>query len=257
MTDTATYLYAIIRPIPPVAVVGLRGIGGSGVRAIPAGDLTCVASSVDPAEFAPDAMSRNLESLAWLERAAREHDDVVQAVSALSTAVPLRLATICRDDASAVQRVRGHAHEAAALLAHLDGHEEWGVKIFYIPHEPAVTSAVGARSEADASGTAYLLRRRAELAARARTAARIAEEADGVFDRLAALASRARRHRLQDPQLSGVVDPMVLNAAFLVERTRLAAFHDAVDRLAATRPPGAVQSTGPWPPYSFANLDGS
>src|SRR3954469_15023579 len=174
MTDAATYLYAITRPIPPVAVVGLRGIGGGAVRAIPAGDLTCVASSVDPADFDEEAMSRNLESLAWLERAAREHDDVVQAVAALATTAPLRLATICRDDASAVQRVRARAHETAALLAHLDGHEEGGVKLFDAPEEPAVRSSVGpdAGARAGSSGTAYLLRGRAELAARADAAAR-------------------------------------------------------------------------------------
>jgi Gas vesicle synthesis protein GvpL/GvpF len=255
MTDPATYLYAITRPIPPVAVVGLRGIGGGAVRAIPAGDLTCVASSVDPGEFDEESMSRNLDSLAWLERAAREHDDVVQAVAALATAVPLRLATICRDDVSAVQQVRARAHEAASLLAHLDGHEEWGVKLFDASERPAANSTIG--SGPGSSGTAYLLRRRAELASRAEAAARSAEQADEVFDRLAALATQARRHRLQDRQLSGAASPMLLNAAFLVDRTRLAEFHEAVDQLAAARPGGAVQSTGPWPAYSFANLDGS
>jgi hypothetical protein len=254
VSRSATYLYAISRPIPPVALVGLRGIDGGFVRALPVGELTCVVGSVCLDDFDDDALGRNLENLAWLERIARQHDDVVREVAALAATVPLRLATICSDDAAAAERVQAMAAEARQALEHLDGREEWGVKLFDVaaPAPAAVGSAAGA-----SSGLDYLRRRRDELAQRAERAEQAADGAEAAFSELAALAVQARRHRLQDPQLSGVRSPMLLNAAFLVDRGRVDEFRAVVDRLAAERPEGAVVLTGPWPGYSFAGLQQS
>ncbi|MFN2560280.1 MAG: GvpL/GvpF family gas vesicle protein [Jatrophihabitans sp.] len=67
---------------------------------------------------------------------------------------------------------------------------------------------------------------------------------------------RAHRHRPQDHRLTGVAAPMLLNAAFLVDRHRADQFRRAVDELAGVRAPDAIALTGPWPPpYSFAALE--
>jgi hypothetical protein len=252
VTRSATYLYAVSRPIPPAALVGLRGIDGGFVRALAVGELTCVVGSVDLDEFDDDALGRNFENLAWLERIARQHDDIVREVATLATTVPLRLATICRDDESAAQRVAAMADDALRALEFLDGREEWGVKLFDVaaPAPATVGAAAGA-----SSGVDYLRRRRDELAQRAARMERATEQAEAAFTDLAALAVQARRHRLQDPALSGVRSPMLLNAAFLVDRAREREFRAVVDRLAAGRPDGAVVLTGPWPGYSFAGLE--
>ena len=257
MTRSATYLYAVSRPIPPVAVLGLRGIGGGCVRALPVGDLTCVVSSADLTEFDEEPLRENLENLGWLERVARQHDDVVQAVAALATTVPLRLATICRDDSSARERVQTLHGEALRVLEVLDGREEWGVKLYDV-REPAAEpagAAVGAVAAGGTSGTAYLQRRREQLAQQARAGEAAAEDADRFFAQVGAAAVLSKRHRPQDPHLSGVASPMLLNASFLVDRERSTGFRAAVDRLAGDRPPGAVVLTGPWPAYSFAALE--
>jgi hypothetical protein len=256
MTRSATYLYAVSRPIPPVALLGLRGIGGGCVRALPVGELTCVVSSADLTEFDEEPLRENLENLGWLERVARQHDDVVQAVAALATTVPLRLATICRDDSSARERVQALHGEALRVLELLDGREEWGVKLYDVP-EPAGATAgatVGAAA-GGTSGTAYLQRRREQLAQQARAGEAAAEDAERFFAEVGGAAVLSKRHRPQDPHLSGVASPMLLNASFLVDRERSTEFRATVDRLAGDRPPGAVVLTGPWPAYSFAALE--
>jgi hypothetical protein len=247
--SAATYLYAITRNDPAVDVAQLRGVDDEPVRLLADGDLACVVGSVRLEEFGEAALARNLEDLGWLERVARRHDGVVRALAERSAAVPLRLAVICRDDESARERVRAVGAHAGELLDRVEGCAEWGVKLFApaMDDEQAATPA--------ASGTAYLQRRRQALTEREDHAGTARRDAEAVFERLAARARAAVRHRPQDQRLTGVRAPMVLNAAFLVDRSAHADFHALASELAAQRPPDALVITGPWPPYSFTSLE--
>jgi hypothetical protein len=229
----------------------VRGVADEPLRIVEDEDLACVVGSVPLDEFGEEALVRNLESLAWLERVARRHDAVVRAVAEQNAAVPLRLAVICSDDGSAQARVRTLGTRAVELLDRIEGREEWGVKLFAAvgPGEP------GAVTDPPASGTAYLQRRRQALAEREGAATEARRDADVVYERLAGSAVAARRHRLQDQRLTGSALPMVLNAAFLVERAQRDAFRTVVDELADGREPDTFVLTGPWPPYSFASLE--
>jgi Gas vesicle synthesis protein GvpL/GvpF len=251
MGGAATYLYAIIRSMPANGLTGIRGIGGAPVRALADSELACIAGTVDLAEFGEDALRANLENLGWLERVARQHDDVVQDIARRTPTVPLRLAVICRDDASALDRLRTVREDAITMLNTIDGREEWGVKLLDMGEEPAPAVNTGSRP----SGTAYLQRSRQRLDSRRQASALAAQDAETVFGALAEIAVQSCRHRPQDPKLSGVAHPMSLNAAFLVDRARAGEFRSAVVRLAADRAPGAVVLTGPWPAYSFVTLE--
>jgi hypothetical protein len=255
MSGSATYLYAVIRASSAAALAPeLNGIDGGQVRIIPAGEVACAVSTVGLDEFGEGPLQRNLEDLAWLERVAREHDAVVHALARHTTTVPLRLGAVYLDDDSAVAHVRRLEPTAVATLDVLEGREEWGVKVYAVP--PRRDTGSGA-ADRPSSGLDYLRRRRAELERKAEDASASAADADAVFERLRSVAVLARRHRPQDPVLSGVPHAMVLNAAFLVDRDAGPPFRREVESLAAARPEGAVVLTGPWPPYSFATLDGA
>jgi hypothetical protein len=252
LSGSATYLYAVARTPVPSLPLDLRGVSEAPVRFVSEGDLTCVVSTVDLDEFGEEPLGRNLEDLDWLARVAREHDAVVHEMARSMTIVPLRLATVYTDDASALRRVGELRATALATLDVLEGREEWGVKMYAVPQAPAT---VGAAAPRPVSGVEYLRRRRAELDQRSGDAVAAANDADAVFEQLRQISVIARQHRPQDPALSGVTHPMVLNAAFLVDRTRSPEFCSEVDAVASQRPEGAVVLTGPWPPYSFATLD--
>jgi Gas vesicle synthesis protein GvpL/GvpF len=252
MNGPGTYLYAVARPFDEGLLADVRGIGGGELRLLGQEGLTFVVSTVDLGEFAPGPLNKNLEDLNWLERVAREHDSVVQAVAGVTSAVPLRLGTVYCDDESALRRLAGLRPAALATLDVLTGREEWGVKLYAVPTRPP--AEVGAAAQ-PGSGLDYLRQRRAALDRRTLEARAAADEADAVFERLRDIAVLARRHRPQDPVLSGVKHPMLLNAAFLIDRDRVATFQAAVAALADEHPEGAVVLTGPWPAYSFATLD--
>lgn len=251
MSETATYLYALARAARVGEAPQVSGVAGSPVRTLVNGELGCFVSTVALAEFGADALRTNLEDLGWLEQTARAHDQVVQACAQVTTIAPVRLATVFADDQSVTERIGALSATALDVLSRVDGREEWGVKMFAAESaEPTPPSDEGA-----ATGTAYLRQRRQEQTMRAEAAERAVRDAETVFAALAEFAALTRRHRPQDSRLTGDPRPMVLNAAFLIDRERVDAFRSAVADLAAARPPDSIVLTGPWPPYSFTALD--
>ena len=251
MTSTATYLYAITRPVAAAAVAELRGIGGTPVRVIEHGELAGLVSTVDLADFGEQALAEHMADLGWLARAAREHDEVVRAASRITTTMPLRMATVCHDDDAVHSRLESVLDSAVRVLPELDGRDEWGVKMFAI----AASSDAQERPDAPRSGADYLAQRRRELTRRDDSIESAARAAADVFARLAEVAAASRQHPPQDRRLSGVPHQMVLNAAFLVDRESEDAFRAVVAAVSAQGPPGGVVLTGPWPPYSFVPSD--
>jgi len=148
----------------------------------------------------------------------RRHHDVVAALFEHATVLPLRFGTLfAHDDAAREMLLRCH-DEAVATLATLADHREWGVRV----RRPGAAPAAGL------SGTDYLAMRR--------------RERDGVHlhQRLVRHASRSTVRR--DGNLK-------LDAVYLVPRIGEKAFLAEVGRI-----DGEVDTTGPWPPYSFSEL---
>jgi Gas vesicle synthesis protein GvpL/GvpF len=249
MTATATYLLALIRPHPVPQLVDICGIGDAPLRAITEGGLAAVACDVPLSEFGERPLQENLESLQWLEKTARAHDLAVRLLAQQVTTAPLRLATIYRDDESVRDLLRGIAGVASEVLTRLDGRDEWGVKLY------GLADCADDERHNDGSGANYLRRRRAALVSRQDAAEQAAQTAADVLAALSELSADARAHRLQDSQLSGVAAPMLLNGAFLVDRSGVEQFSQLVKELAEKHPQLSFTLTGPWPPYSFAAWD--
>lgn len=273
-TGSASYFYAITRPVEPTALEEVVGVGSAPVRLVTDGDLAAVVSTVDLAEFGEDGLRRNLEDLRWLEGVARAHDAVVRAASAAAPTAPLRLATICLTDAAVRERLREIAEAAGRALDRITGRVEWSVKVVV----PAASAAGPASAAGSASaggpgrdagpddvgsapaarggaGTAYLERRRQETRQREVDVARAGAIADDVHSELSTAAAAGRRLPPQDQRLAGYDGTMVLNGAYLVGVDDGEAFAALVAAAAAARPDVRIDVGGPWPPYSFATLE--
>src|SRR5262249_11656474 len=79
--------------------------------------------------------------------------------------------------------------------------------------------------------------------------------AQGIHEGLTAKAIDTRLHPPQSPQLSGIRQPMLLNAAYLLDVADGPSFTASVAGHATGHSELRVELTGPWPPYSFANVD--
>ncbi|MBO0829407.1 MAG: GvpL/GvpF family gas vesicle protein [Streptosporangiales bacterium] len=252
MAEPGRYVYAVCRAGDRAevtdALTGVRGVADAPVGVLDHATLCAVVSEVDLAEYGEDGLRRNLEDLGWVERVARAHDHVVGAVSTVTTCAPLRLVTICSDDDSVRAKVDAQRDELERTLTLLDGRVEHGVKAYAA--EPGATAAAGVADEP--TGTAYLMRRRQETATREAADQAAADAADEVHTQLRELAIASRRYPPQDKRLSGRRERMVLNGAYLVDRSATPELEQAVAVLAERHPQLELELTGPWPPYSFA-----
>jgi hypothetical protein len=161
--------------------------------------------------------------------------------------VPFRLATVYHDDAGVRDLLERRRRELLATLDSVAGRAEWGAQAYASAPGPVPAAADG---QAEGPGTGYLLRRRAERASRERARQEALASARRVHASLERLAVAAR---LQPPGAPrpDQPGPMVLNAAYLVDRTArddlVATTRTLADRYSELH----LRMTGPWPAYSF------
>ncbi|MEV8191979.1 GvpL/GvpF family gas vesicle protein [Rhodococcus pyridinivorans] len=258
MTDTTgTWMYAVTDgTLVGHETEGASGVAGEQVRTVQEGGLTAVVGTVPLDDFGEAALARNLEDLDWLERVARAHDSVVAGLARHFSVVPLRLATVCLDDERVRALLTEHREQFASALALVTGRTEWGVKAF-ADRKALTAAAAEAHAEGTGSGrgTAYLLRRRAQLAAQESIERDAAERAADIHDRLLRVSAAGRRSAPTDPALSGSQEWMLLNGTYLVDDDRADEFYSEVEELGSLNPGIRLETSGPWPPYSFAGAE--
>jgi hypothetical protein len=263
MTDTdIVYAYAVLRRTPEAdeAVTGLRGVAGEPIHLVESADpgpqLAAAVGPVPAADFAEAPLKAHLEDLSWLESTARAHHTVVATLAGLGDAVlPLRLATVYRDEDRVRQTLDTRREDFLPLLDRLTGHVELGVKIYAAPE-----TADAAPSDPDPAPSADLNPGRAYLAGRRRRR-RTAEDAWHAATRTAArltetVATLAVDHVAHRPQRGDLAGPVpgtnVSNDTYLVPADRVDDFRTRVLAAAEGLSGVHVDVTGPWAPYSFA-----
>jgi hypothetical protein len=225
------------------------GVASRPVEVVAEGDVAALVSAVPADEFGEAPLRENLNNRAWLERTAREHEDVLERALAQTAVVPFRLCTIYESPERVCELLAARGAGLAALLRRLDGRVELGVKAYFDPTESP------AEGEPQ-SGREYLLRRQREREAAEEATRFKAEAARASHERLAAVAEEARANPPQPAELSGRTEEMLLNGAYLVRRDD-GRLRDVVAELDLLYGPQGVtyELTGPWPPYNFVPRD--
>lgn len=198
------------------------------------------------------AIQRGLSDLDWVSRAAIAHEAVVESFINATAVLPMKLFTIFMNDNRALAHVRRERARIGAAAKRVANHREWGVRVVL---DRARAAGVAASKRAAAgglrSGVAYLRRKKAQRDAATELADRARDTVAELYDRLEGRSKLAKRR--SPSELPGAGGPLLLDAAFLVARTKEAAFRARVLREARslhTRGYGVIL-TGPWPPYSF------
>ncbi|MFI0816454.1 GvpL/GvpF family gas vesicle protein [Streptomyces sp. NPDC021098] len=267
MTEIAqhmVYAYAVLRPTPEAAraVAALRGVAHEQVGLVETGELAAAVGPVPAGEFGEEALKARLEELPRLESLARGHHGVVAALTPLGAVLPLRLATVYRDEDRVRQVLQERRDAFLPLLERLTGRVEWGVKVYTDVREEAESASENGAG--DGTGDAGLSPGRAYLAARrrrrrgtedawqaaVRTAARIADEAGEIA--VERVAHRPQRGELAKAGGGDGGGENIANDAYLVPADRAEDFRARVLAAAEGQQGVRVEVTGPWAPYSFA-----
>jgi hypothetical protein len=214
------HLYALADR--PVRLPALGGIAKAPLAAADAGGIDAIFS-----EVAAGQSEASDESIL-------AHARVVEEVAALNDAVlPARLARPYASEAALVAAVRARSAKLRDALEHVRGCVELGVRVM---REREGTAPP------DRSGGDYL---RGRLAA--------VHSADSIGGELDAAVDPIVRDRSRGVTATST---LVLSAAYLVPRAEVESFREAVKTVAGGHPEFGFVCVGPWPPYSFALVDG-
>ncbi len=234
----ALYLYGISERCDPAAAQGLIGVDGSApVECVPCGSLFCWVSRVARDVFA-DRLAENMENLDWLAAASVRHQRVVGRLAERLDVLPARFGSVFLSEPSLAQDVNSRAESLHRALGRIRGAEEWGVKLFAAPH--SADGNVSARS-----GREYLQRKSELLAAREQGGP--PPETKALAAELDAVAAASTLH----PRPATHQPGLVWQASYLVPRTRVKKFHAVLQRFARKLTGVRLETSGPWPPYSF------
>jgi hypothetical protein len=213
--------------------------------------MWAVVADAPLAQYSEEAINRGLTDLDWVSRAAVAHERVVESFNTMPAVLPMKLFTIFMNDERVLEHVARERGHIQTLLKRVQDHDEWGVRVV-LDKARALAGRAGKPSRAvAASGAGYLQRKKAQQDASTMLAQRSREVVAGLYDRLAHEATLATRRSANELPAQG--GPLLLDAAFLVARTRTARFRAGVARQTRDGAPQGyvITLSGPWPPYTF------
>ena len=260
----ACYMYCVLPAGETVALEDVGGVAaGSRVTTLTHGELRALVSEVDLEEFGEQALKRNLEDLGWLERTARAHDAVLARALAADAVVPMRLCTIFANEGRAREMLATEREVLLSALARLRGRSEWSVKVLAdhqtiesLAQQRTPRMAEMAAGETESRGRAYFARKRQARTASEAARATVQTAVEDIHARLRERAAAAAVLTPQHPDVSGRRGHMVLNGAYLVDRSQTQAFTALAEASAEQyRPQGLeLELSGPWAPYNFVSV---
>jgi hypothetical protein len=211
-----------------------RGISGLPVRIAKFQDLSAVVSVC------------RADGLKVTRKNALAHHEVVRSITKQTTPLPARFGTLVT-----VQQlsnyVSTHRQAIKAKLAHVRGRVEMNVRM--IANLITDTSQESKIEIVPGPGTAFLLERRREI---------VREKAGAIYKKQFSLWLHEKLGDLvKDEKISVVLSETVIlaRADHLIERVDVEEYRTKMAGVVKEQPETRFMVSGPWPPYSFANIE--
>ena len=205
----------------------VQGIAGAAVQLLEIENLSLLVS-----EFSGDVVPVNRDN-------ALAHAAVVRSVLDRTTPLPFRFATLATED-QLRSYVTARRDALLAKFALVRGRVEMNVKIISDREETQEVE----EWVAERPGTSFLLQKREEILG-SEAAKEVAGWLEGVV-----------REYVRDKTFkTNVTSQLLLSAAHLVEREAVSQYRERLKAARVERPELKFLLSGPWPPYSFANID--
>jgi len=260
------YVYGIVRDDFDVSRAP-TGVDDAAVSVSKSGKIAALVSRLPKTDYASKAVESNSGDVSWLSPRAMAHDRVLTWAQDHGGVIPLPMFSMWGSEEALQKSLKAKAAKLKGTFERVSGADEFGLRVHRRDDvmleaiddlDPALAK-LRREAESAAPGQRYLLERK--VAEQSKEAVRAASRrlAKQIFTELCGFARDALSRPLV-PEANRVPDAtLVLNAAFLVDRTRLEEFRVAVGaRVRDYQPRGlAFDFTGPWPPYNFVAEPGA
>jgi hypothetical protein len=187
----------------------------------------------------------NIDAVPVTKENALAHAAVVRSVLDQTTPLPFRFGTLVTE-----QQLRSYVSARKPALekklAHVRGCVEMSIKIIWEISGGKETDT--ADVEPQGAGTTFLTEKRREILGDEQRGKEAAEIADWLRAAVSGLT--------RDEQVTlRPSERLLLSAAHLVERTSMVRYRAQLGEARKNRPELHFLLSGPWPPYSFANIE--
>lgn len=214
----------------------VQGISSAPVRLLKIENFVVLVSDLD------------MEAVPVTRENALNHAAVVRSVLDQTTPLPFRFGTLVTEQ-QLTNYISARKPALDTRLETVHGCVEMSVKIiwdFFDGDQPEPPKK--SQDNKQGAGAIFLAEKRREILGDERRAAQAAEISTWLQKNLGSLARDKQVTMLPGGKL-------VLSAAHLVERSKIGLYREKVAKLREERPELHFLLSGPWPPYTFANIE--
>ena len=226
------YVYCVAEVDIDVLGDPAPGISGAPVRILKTQNLSVLLSNLD-ADVVPVTRENALA-----------HARVVRSILDRTTPLPFRFGTLVTEQ-QLENYLSARKPALETKLAQVRGCVEMSVKII---REPADRTPEPDENTNQGVGAAFLAQKRREILGGERSAAEATTISTWLHDKVSGL--------IREEQITlRPTEKLVLAAAHLVERANVKKYRENMAAACHARPELHFLLSGPWPPYSFANIE--
>ena len=224
------YAYCLVEDLETFDT-STRGLSGVAVRLLQFDELAVLVTDFDA------------DTVAVTRENALDHAAVVRSVLDRTTPLPFRFGTLVTEQQLS-SYISARKPALQTRFAHVRGCVEMSVKII---REVSGEIKTQARDEIT-SGTSFLEEKRRELLGSEQKTAEASEIETWLHEQVDGM--------IRDEQVTiRPSEKLVLAAAHLVERDKIGQYKGKMSAARKNRPELHFLLSGPWPPYSFANIE--
>jgi hypothetical protein len=250
----ALYLYAIRKQSNIKHGISDKGISGGAVKIIQYKDLEAVVSLLDPKKFSPGAVKKqSQDDIEWIVKHAKVHERIVEKAmhtrSHAIAVIPMKFGTIFRTEKNLISMMRSSYSDFKNILDSLEHQEEWGLKVY--AKEAQLKKKLKKDTTYKQNGKDYFDELKSAKKFETEFHEFISAHTSQFFNELKSCARLARRNKNLAKEFVGKEEPMMLNAAFLVDENSRPLFRKMIGELKKSNSLFIFEVTGPWPPYNF------
>lgn len=226
--------------------------------------LYAVASKVSSDEFSEENLKKNFTNLEWVKTKASIHEKIIEGVMKDISVIPFKFATLFNTEDTLKRMLKKQGRNLKENLDNLRDKEEWGVKIYCdmgklkenLTQNDKKIVKFDKEIKSSSPGRAFILWKKKEELVKTILHKRLNEYGQDSFEKLKQHSVESRINKLLPREVTERKEEMILNAAFLIEKIKVADFINTVEDIKLRYAAQGLffDYTGPWPPYNFCSV---
>lgn len=264
------YLYCLREKTEGTTRISIKGFDGKGkVFTFLCRELEAVVSKISLEEFTSEEIQKKAqEDLNWIKEKALIHEKVIEEAmrknDKVLNLIPMRFGTIFKEKASLEETLNKDYPKIREVLDRIKGKQEWGVKA-YLKNKEKLEQVIKEGDEAIKEkekeiaslpeGIGYFMEEELKEVISKKMNKELNNIVEILFESLKKQAVESVKNKILEKELTGKVEPMILNASYLILEEKVKNFKKEVERLNKKMQVNGfyLEYSGPWPAYNFSS----